>query len=62
VSFSAIINQHARNIITDRHSLVSELAMQIMLPPNAPFRGRLTTSLRVGPGESTDYDVRLDCN
>jgi hypothetical protein len=61
-TFSAVVNQHARNIITDRHSLVSELAMQIMLPPNAPFRGRLTTSLRVGPGESTGYDVRLDCN
>jgi hypothetical protein len=61
-SFSALVNQHARNIMTDRHSLVSELSMQIMLPPSAPFRGRLTTSLRVGPGGSDDYTVRIDCN
>jgi hypothetical protein len=61
-TFSAIINEKQRNVITNRTTLVSNLSMQTMLPPSAAFRGRLMITLNVGPGESSSYDARLECN
>jgi hypothetical protein len=61
-TFHALVNEHYRNIVTDRTTNVSNVQMQVMLPPNSPFRGRLHAQLTVGPGGATISSLRIDCN
>jgi hypothetical protein len=60
-TFHALVNEHYRNIVTDRTTMVSNLQFQIMLPPTAPFRGRLNVSLSVGPAGAS-YTLDITCS
>ena len=60
-SYEAIVNETHRGLVTDNRTLASQLQMQVLLPSNAPFGGRLKISLHVGTGGAYFYSAEVDC-
>ena len=61
-TYSARVKDIYRNLITDHVTLTSELQLQALMPPSAPFSGSLHASLHVGPGGSDVTTVEVRCN
>lgn len=60
--FRAMVNAHAKAIVTDNVTLASDAQLQIMLPPGAPGHGRLTFTFRVGPDGVTVFSTETRCS
>jgi hypothetical protein len=61
-TYQAVINEHHKGIITNNVTLVSSFQMQVMIPPSGPFNGQLLVHLNIGPGNSSDYSMEINCN
>jgi hypothetical protein len=60
-TYRAVVNEHHKGIVTDRVTMASSFQMFIEIPPQGPFRGRLSLQLNVGPGQSNQYTLEADC-
>jgi hypothetical protein len=60
-TYSAIVRQNDRGIITDSQTLVSSFTLQIEIPPSGPFHGRLLSALQVGPNGQNSYSMEVEC-
>jgi hypothetical protein len=60
-SYEAIVNERHHGMVTDNRTLAAQLQMQVLLPSNAPFGGRLKISLHVGTGGAYFYSADVDC-
>lgn len=60
-SYEAIVNELHHGMVTDNRTLAAQLQMQVLLPSNAPFGGRLKISLHVGTGGAYFYSAGVDC-
>ncbi len=60
-TYEAKVREHYRAIITDGATLVSNVQLQIELPPGGPGRGRLAFTMRLGPGASDIASVDVRC-
>jgi hypothetical protein len=60
-TYSAVVNERHRGIITDGVTLVSTFQLRIELPPSAPFHGRLVSHMEIGPHGHSDYDLTVEC-
>ena len=59
--YRAQVNEHYKNIVTDHVTLVSNLRLQVLIPPSGPFRGSLHASLRLGAGATEASDLIVRC-
>lgn len=57
--YMARVNEHHKNIVTNNVTLVSQLMIQLEIPPTGPDRGRVFIKLNVGPG-SADHAVEVE--
>jgi hypothetical protein len=55
-----VLEQH-RSVVTDAHTLVSSLRLQMILPTSDPRGGRLMMTLNVGPGASDHDSLSVSC-
>lgn len=60
-TYLAHVNEHHKNIVTDNVTLVSQFVLQAEIPPVGPFRGRLSTTLSVGPGHADHDALTIRC-
>lgn len=60
--FRALVNAHAKAIATDKVNLASEMQLELMLPPGAPWHGRLTFTFRIGPDGVTTLSSETSCS
>ena len=60
-TYQALVLEDHKGILTDAVSLSTFLALQITLPPSAPFHGRLQLEFAVGPGGVTRATVSVRC-
>jgi len=60
-TYIATVREEHRAMITDHHSRVAQVQMQVELPPNAPFHGMLSIDFSVGPNGMTGYSASLSC-
>jgi hypothetical protein len=61
-TYRALLSQHHKGVLTDNVTLVSSFSMQLQIPQQGPFRGRLFARLNVGPGGSSFADLSLRCD
>jgi hypothetical protein len=61
-TYEARVREHYRTIMTDGATLVSNVSLQIELPPGGPGRGRLMVTVRLGPGASDVASMDLRCD
>jgi len=61
-TYRALVVERHTGIITDDVTLTSSFQLRILIPPSAPFRGRLQVNLQVGPGGSIRSELSLSCN
>lgn len=57
----ARVRANYRNVATDNVTMASNVDMQVLLPPDGPFTGRLVSRLRVGPGGSEVASIEVRC-
>lgn len=60
-TYLATVREEHRAMISDHHSRVAQVQMQVELPPNAPFHGMLSIDFSVGPNGVTGYSASLRC-
>jgi hypothetical protein len=60
-TYTAIVNERHNGIATNGVTLISSFRMQMELPPSAPFRGRLVSSLEIGPNGHNNYTLDIEC-
>ena len=60
-TYRALVLEDHKGILTDAVSLSTFLALQITLPPSAPFHGHLQLEFAVGPGGVTRATVSVRC-
>lgn len=60
-TYRALVLEDHKGILTDAVSLSTFLALQITLPPSAPFHGRLQLEFAVGPGGVTRATASVRC-
>ncbi|MBI1967992.1 MAG: hypothetical protein HYS40_08385 [Gemmatimonadetes bacterium] len=61
-TYRALVVERHTGIMTDDVSLTSSVQLRILIPPSAPFHGRLQVNLQVGPGGSSRSVLSLTCN
>lgn len=61
-TYRALVNEHHTGIATDRMTLASSLSMQVLLPPSAPWHGRLQVTFSIGPDGVTAYSTEIRCS
>jgi hypothetical protein len=60
-TYSAVVNEHHRGIVTNGVTLISSFRMQMEIPPSGPFHGRLTSRLEIGPNGHNGYELEIEC-
>jgi len=60
-TYRAHVNEHYRNVVTDHVTLVSNLRMQVLIPPTVAGRFSLHASLRIGPEGVEVSGAELRC-
>jgi hypothetical protein len=60
-TYRSQVNEHHKGVLTDNVSLASSFQMFIEIPPKGPFRGQLLVKLKVGPGESSQFSMKIKC-
>jgi hypothetical protein len=60
-TYEAQVNQIQHAILTDRVTRASSFVLQLEIPSNGPFRGRLAVRLDVGPGGVTRASAEARC-
>jgi hypothetical protein len=61
-TFRAIVNVQQKAVATDKVSLASTSQVEVMLPPGAPWHGRLTFTFRIGPDGVTAIATEMRCS
>ena len=60
--FHAVVNSQQKGIATENVTLASMTQIQVMLPPGAPWHGRLTLTFRVGSNGVTAFSNETSCS
>jgi len=60
-TYRAVVHENHRGIITDAQTLISSFILQIEIPPSGPFRGRLLSSLHIGPNGHNSHITEVEC-
>ena len=60
-TYTAVVLEDHKGILTDAVTLTSFVSLQITLPPSAPFHGRLEFDFAVGPGGVTRATASVRC-
>lgn len=60
--YTATVSERHRMQITDQVSRAAQAQLQVELPPDAPYHGRLDIRFSTGPNGNTSYSVALTCN
>jgi hypothetical protein len=60
-SYTAMVYEQHRAMLTDRQNQVAQVVMQVEVPPASPFHGMLAIRFGVGPNGMASYDASLTC-
>jgi hypothetical protein len=60
-TYRARVDEKHRAMFTDHQNTVSQVQMQVELPPSAPFHGRLRVEFGVGSHGMTSHSASLVC-
>jgi hypothetical protein len=60
-TYKAQVRQRGSSSVSDEGTLVSDWGLQLELPPEGPYRGKLVTRLHVGPGSSQFSELTIEC-
>jgi len=60
-TYSAVVAENHRGIVTNGVTLVTNFRLQIEIPPSGPFHGMLISHMEIGPNGHSNYDLEIEC-